>query len=99
LTTRSERHASRIDRLAGASDIAAKLRPIVEDMDIKAHLDGIERKIIEAMIAAKTTEDRDRHAAEVKAWRAMRAELARLAFSGAYADRKLEAITKDTENV
>lgn len=92
-----QRKVERIDRLSTSANLAAKLRPIIDDPDITRHLDGIESRIVEEMIRAKTSEDRDRHAAEIKAWRAMRAELRRLAFGGQYAERKLEEITKDTE--
>lgn len=92
-----QRKVERIDRLSASANIAAKLRPIVTDPDITKHFDGIESRIVEAMITAKTSEARDQLAAEVKAWRAMRSELHRLAYGGQYAERKLEEITKDTE--
>lgn len=95
MQTSEQRSADRIERLSHSVTIAAKLRPLVDDPDVKAHLDAIERAMVETLINATDPARQATIAAEIRAWRKVRASIAALAYAGKHSEQKMMQMTKD----
>lgn len=98
MATPEQLKADRLDRLSHSVTLASKLQPLVADPDVKEAFDAIEKSLIETLISAKTSEARDRVAAEVNAWRKVRAAIASLANSGKHSSQKIEQLTRSNDN-
>lgn len=96
MQTSEQRSADRIERLSHSVTIAAKLKPLVDDPDVKAHLDAIERAMVETLITATDPARQSIIAAEIRAWRKVRASIAALAHGGKHSELKLQQMTKET---
>jgi len=90
LKTNEQRSAERIERLSHSVNVAAKLKPLVDDPDVKAHLDAIERAMIEELIEAVEPQKQANAAADIRAWRKVRAAIVSLAYGGKHSAQKIE---------
>lgn len=95
MRTNEQRSADRIERLSHSVTVAAKLKPLVDDPDVMAHLDGIERAMIEDLIKAEDPARQAICAAEIRAWRKVRVAIATIAYGGKHSSEKLQQMTKE----
>ena len=98
MQTNEQRSAERVERLSHSVNVAAKLRPLVDDLDVKAHLDAIEGAMIEDLIKATAPDRQGQIAAEIRAWRKVRAAIASLAHGGKHSLQKLNQMSKEMTN-
>lgn len=98
MQTSEQRSADRIERLSHSVTIAAKLKPLVDDPDVAAHLDAIEKAMVEDLIKATDTAQQGTIASEIRAWRKVRAAIAMLAHGGKHSSLKMEQMTKGQTN-
>lgn len=96
MQTNEQRSADRFERLSHSVNIAAKLRPLVDDVDVKAHLDGIERAMIEELITTTAPDKQATIASEIRAWRKVRKAIASLAYGGKHSEQKIQQMKAET---